>query len=88
MRELVGMPKFVEDLVDELLGQDDFYPDKSEDKRKDAAYGVAWKQYKSKRKPKESYTIEDFIKTAENLDKQGQWLKADAIDKQLNDLLK
>lgn len=47
------MPKFVDDLVEELLSDPKFYPEKSEKAQKATAYAIAWSQYnKSKKKKK------------------------------------
>ena len=47
------MPKFVDDLVEELLSDPEFYPEKSEKAQKATAFAIAWSQYnKSKKKKK------------------------------------
>ena len=43
------MPKPVDDLVETLLKNPDFYPEKSEDEQKAIAFGIAWKQYNKKK---------------------------------------
>ena len=63
------MPKPVDDLVETLLKNPDFYPEKSEDEQKSIAFAIAWKQYnKSKKKSKKkSSEIINNIKVASNL---------------------
>ena len=39
------MPKPVDDLVETLLSNPDFYPNKSEKEQKAIAFAIAWKQY-------------------------------------------
>ena len=55
------MPKPVDDLVETLLSNPDFYPNKSEKEQKAIAFAIAWKQYnkssKKKRKKKSSEII-------------------------------
>jgi cation transport regulator ChaB len=64
------MPKSVDDLVETLLSNPDFYPNKSEKEQKAIAFAIAWKQYnkssKKKRKKKSSEIINN-IRVASNL---------------------
>ena len=64
------MPKSVDDLVETLLSDPDFYPNKSEKEQKAIAFAIAWKQYnkssKKKRKKKSSEIINN-IRIASNL---------------------
>ena len=64
------MPKPVDDLVETLLSNPDFYPNKSEKEQKAIAFAIAWKQYnkssKKKRKKKSSEIINN-IRIASNL---------------------
>lgn len=49
------MPKPVHDMVNEMLANPDFYPEKSEKQQKAVAWAIAWSQYKKKRKKKSDY---------------------------------
>jgi cation transport regulator ChaB len=63
------MPKPVDDLVETLLSNPDFYPNKSEKEQKAIAFAIAWKQYNKpnkKRKKKSSETFNN-IKIASSL---------------------
>jgi hypothetical protein len=64
------MPKPVDDLVETLLSNPDFYPNKSEKEQKAIAFAISWKQYnkssKKKRKKKSSEIINN-IRIASNL---------------------
>jgi hypothetical protein len=60
------MPKPVDDLVETLLSNPDFYPDKSEKEQK----AIAWKQYNKsnkKKTKKKSSNIINNIRIASNL---------------------
>jgi len=65
------MPKPVDDLVETLLKNPDFYPDKSEKEQKAIAFAIAWKQYNKskvkKKKTKKSSDIFSNIKIASKL---------------------
>lgn len=65
------MPKPVDDLVETLLKNPDFYPEKSEKEQKSIAFAIAWKQYnnskKKKKSKKKSSEILNNIKIASNL---------------------
>ena len=81
------MPKPVDDLVETLLKNPDFYPEKSEDEQKAIAFGIAWKQYnKTKKKKKKSSEILNNIKIASNLisyanklDSNGHYQESDSL---------
>jgi hypothetical protein len=49
------MPKPVHDMVNKMLTNPDFYPEKSEKQQKAVAWAIAWSQYKKKRKKKSDY---------------------------------
>jgi hypothetical protein len=44
------MPKFVDDLANELKNDPKFYPEKDEKQREGIAWAVAWSQFKKKKK--------------------------------------
>ena len=44
------MPKQVDEIVDALLSDNNFYPEKSEKQQKAIAYAIAWSQYNKKHK--------------------------------------
>lgn len=46
------MPKPVHDMVNKMLDNPDFYPEKSEKQQKAIAWATAWSQYKKKKKRK------------------------------------
>ena len=46
------MPKPVHDMVNKMLANPDFYPEKSEKQQKAVAWAIAWSQYKKKKKRK------------------------------------
>ena len=81
------MPKPVDDLVETLLKNPDFYPEKSEDEQKAIAFGIAWKQYnKKKKKTKKSSDVFNNIKIASllisyanKLDCDGHYLASDSL---------
>lgn len=81
------MPKPVDDLVETLLKNPDFYPEKSEDEQKAIAFGIAWKQYnKTKKKKKKPSEILNNIKIASNLisyanklDSNGHYQESDSL---------
>ena len=81
------MPKPVDDLVETLLKNPDFYPEKSEDEQKAIAFGIAWEQYnKTKKKKKKSSEILNNIKIASNLisyanklDSNGHYQESDSL---------
>lgn len=49
------MPKPVDDMVNEMLADPDFYPEKSEKQQEAIAWATAWSQYKKMRKKKSDY---------------------------------
>ena len=64
------MPKPVDDLVETLLSNPDFYPDKSEKEQKAIAFATAWKQYNKlnkKKTKKKSSNIINNVRIASNL---------------------
>ena len=46
------MPKPVHDMVNKMLADPSFYPEKSEKQQKAVAWAIAWSQYKKKKKRK------------------------------------
>ncbi len=88
------MPKPVHDMVEKMLADKSFYPDKSKDDRESAAWGIAYKQYnKRKKRNTKSYWIIDgkLIRTAldvkvhqaKSADKYGNFRLADNIDRNI-----
>jgi hypothetical protein len=64
------MPKPVDDLVETLLSNPDFYPDKSEKEQKAIAFAIALKQYNKsnkKKTKKKSSNIINNVMIASNL---------------------
>jgi hypothetical protein len=64
------MPKPVDDLVETLLSNPDFYPDKSEKEQKSIAFAIALKQYNKsnkKKSNKKSSNIINNVRIASNL---------------------
>lgn len=68
------MPKPVDDLVETLLSNPDFYPNKSGKEQKAIAFAIAWKQYnksskkkRNKKRNKKSSEIINNIRIASNL---------------------
>ena len=64
------MPKPVDDLVETLLSNPDFYPDKSEKEQKAIAFAISWKQYNKsnkKKTKKKSSNIINNVRIASNL---------------------
>ena len=85
------MPKPVHDMVDKMLADESFYPEKSKKAREATAWAIAYSKYK-KRKKKSYWIIDDkLIKTAldvkihqaKSADKFGNFRLADNIDKSL-----
>jgi hypothetical protein len=82
------MPKPVDDLVETLLKNPDFYPEKSEDEQKSIAFAIARKQYnKSKKKSKKKSSeiinnmkvASNLISYAQKLDANGNYDESDSI---------
>jgi cation transport regulator ChaB len=83
------MPKPVDDLVETLLSNPDFYPNKSEKEQKAIAFAIAWKQYnkssKKKRKKKSSEIINniriasDLVSYSYKLDNNGNFATSDEL---------
>lgn len=63
------MPKPVDDLVETLLSDPDFYPEKSEKEQKAVAYAIAWSQYNKKKKKKKSNKKNKKANTLNKLNK-------------------
>ena len=63
------MPKQVDEIVDALLSDGNFYPEKSEKQQKAIVYAIAWSQYnkKNKRKKKSLSSLDKIIIACENL---------------------
>jgi len=89
------MPKFVEDLVSELLSKKDFYPEKSEKEQKAIAYAIAYKQLnkiKGKSKGKKSASVESLrtaaslFTYAKKLEAANHHIYADALVEIMQDL--
>jgi hypothetical protein len=60
------MPKPVHDLVDTLLDNPDFYPEKSEEERTSTAWAIAYSNYnKNKKRKKKSFNLKEY-KTEKN----------------------
>ena len=85
------MPKPVHDMVDKMLADESFYPNKSKEDRESTAWAIAYSKYNKRQK--KSYWIIDgkLIKTAldvkihqaKSADKFGNFRLADAIDSSL-----
>ena len=83
------MPKPVDDLVETLLSNPDFYPNKSGKEQKAIAFAIAWKQYnkssKKKRKKKSSEIINnirvasDLVSYSYKLDNNGNYDASDEL---------
>jgi len=52
------MPKKVHDMVDKMLDNPDFYPEKSKKDQESIAWAIATKNYKKKKKKSENLTEE------------------------------
>lgn len=59
------MPKPVHDLVDKLLENPDFYPEKSEEDRKSTAWAIAYSNFNKTKRKKKSFNMKEF-RTAKN----------------------
>lgn len=58
------MPKPVHDLVDKLLDNPDFYPEKSEEDRKSTAWAIAYSDYnKNKKRKSNSFNMKEYSTT-------------------------
>ena len=68
------MPKQVDEIVDSLLSDNNFYPEKSEKQQKAIAYATAWSQYnkKNKTKKKSLSSLDKIIIACENLGLQNE----------------
>ena len=63
------MPKQVDEIVEALLSDPDFYPEKSEKQQKAIAFAIAWSQHnkKHKRKKESLSSLNKIIQACENL---------------------
>lgn len=60
------MPKPVHNLVNKLLDNPDFYPEKSEEDRKSTAWAIAYSDYnKNKKRKSNSFNMKEY-RTAKN----------------------
>ena len=59
------MPKPVHDLVDKLLDNPDFYPEKSKEDRESTAWAIAYSNFKKRKK--KSFNMKEF-RTAQKPD--------------------
>lgn len=85
------MPKPVDDLVETLLKNPDFYPEKSEKEQKSIAFAIAWKQYnnsKKKKSKKKSSVILNNIKIASSLISYSNKLNLNGHYKESDSLLR
>jgi len=83
------MPKPVDDLVETLLSNPDFYPNKSEKEQKAIAFAISWKQYnkssKKKRNKKSSEIINnirvasDLVSYSYKIDNNGNYDASDEL---------
>lgn len=88
------MPKFVEDLVEKLLADKDFYPNKSEKEQKAIAYAIAYKQLKTKKSKNKKSNNLNHIKTAQaltsysiKLENNSNYQESDELIKIVSDLI-
>lgn len=61
------MPKPVDDLVQTLLDDPKFYPEKDKDDRESTAWAIAYSQYNKKKQKKKSFNMKEY-RTAEKPD--------------------
>lgn len=83
------MPKPVDDLVETLLKNPDFYPEKSEKEQKAIAFAIAWKQYNKTKKKKKSRKSSEILSNlkiasillsyANKLDFNGHYQASDSL---------
>jgi hypothetical protein len=59
------MPKPVHDMVDSMLADKSFYPEKSKDDRESTAWAIAYSQYNKRRKKKKSSVQHSAVRKAE-----------------------
>jgi len=59
------MPKPVDDMVDSMLADKSFYPEKSKDDRESTAWAIAYSQYNKRRKKKKSSVQHSTVRKAE-----------------------
>jgi hypothetical protein len=79
------MPKIVHDLVDKLLADPDFYPEKSDKEQNAIAWAIAYSKYnkmKGKKKKKANTdTIDTMISYGRKLEASAKYNEADALMK-------
>jgi hypothetical protein len=87
------MPKPVHDMVNKMLADPDFYPEKSEKQQKAIAWATAWSQYKKKKKKSDneysSVRKAELLKLNDEinlLEKNGFIKSAQILDDKFNDL--
>lgn len=89
------MPKPVHDMVNKMLADPNFYPEKSEKQQKAIAWATSWSQYNKKRKKKKSGIEYSAIRKAELvnlnneiniLEKNGYIKSAQILDDKFNEL--
>ena len=61
------MPKPVHDMVDSLLEDPDFYPEKSKDDRESTAWAIAYSKFNKKKRKKKSFNLKEY-RTAQKPD--------------------
>lgn len=61
------MPKPVHDMVDTLLEDPDFYPEKSKEDRESTAWAIAYSKFNKTKRKKKSFNFKEF-RTAQKPD--------------------
>ena len=61
------MPKPVHDMVDTLLEDPDFYPEKSKEDRESTAWAIAYSKFNKTKRKKKSFNLKEF-RTAQKPD--------------------
>ena len=59
------MPKPVHDLVDKILEDSNFYPEKSEEDRESTAWAIAYSKFNKTKRKKKSFNMKEY-RTAKN----------------------
>lgn len=89
------MPKPVHDMVNKMLANPDFYPEKSKKQQEAIAWATAWSQYKKRRKKKKSDNEYSSVRKAELinlhneiniLEQNGFIRQAQILDDKFNEL--
>jgi hypothetical protein len=76
------MPKPVDDMVNEMLADPDFYPEKSEKQQEAIAWATAWSQYKKMRKKKSDYGFgNERLSELQQLDSEINLLELHGLNK-------